>query len=221
MDKMGAMFTSAYVELEMGQILSKKLRNIFELCKWSSSLYRKTLLIFDNWFYAERGDLQEIVTELTEHSVYSRLKILITSREQTIYGREHELFLVHELTDACQLLKNITKQSVTDQTCNEITDIAGGVPLALHAMGFLLNMAYSGRPEKFVSELKGNLIGTLSSKQLPPKLRVIDSIYRSYQYLEHNVQELGRFLSYFPGSFSENDSITSKRLVLLVKVFRY
>ena len=226
-NEMNSMYTFYYIELKIGQILGRKIKNMFELSQWSSSLNHKTLLILDNWdqfMYAKKGDLQEVVTKLTEQqSTYSNFKILITSREQTTYiDKKQEMFLIHELTvpDACQLLRGISKQPVSDQNCKEITDIAGSVPLALQAIGGLLNMP-TLTIEKIVLQLKENLIGTLSSKILPEKLRISDSFDQSYEYLGSAVtssshspmvgyinimQQIARLLSDLPGSFTEADA---------------
>ena len=208
MDEMKTLQTLEYIKSELGELLSRKI-STQGLYKWSSSLSRKTLLIFDNWnsrFFAGKGDIEIIVTKLVERSSYKSLKILMTSREQTIYSDEkHKLYVIRELSFlcACQLLCDISG-IVTNETCKKITDIVGGVPLAINSTGTLLNALDSPKLDEFATQLQGNITIMLSSEKIQPKARVNDSIGRSYQYLDPAAQKVGRLLTYFPEKFEKN-----------------
>ena len=202
MDDMGSMNTASYVSSKIAQALG--LGSKFQLDDWKPYNCRKILLIFDNWnhlFFADKTDLLLIVNKLSNQLSSYKLKMLITSREQKPelqfqYTIKYEVIVLNEFESvcACQLLKNSLK-FITSQVCREIFDIVGGMPLALE------NIATYNHS---VAELERDLIGVLSSEQFPSKLRVKDSIHRSYRNLHPEVQRIGRLLSHFPnGSFSK------------------
>ncbi len=172
--------------------------------EWSYSSHHKTLVIIDNWDQlpqAEEKEIMELLYVLTEHS--TALKVLITSREHLL---NHQAYPIDELSlsHACQLLNDTVTKSVTEQTCKEMVDIVGSIPLALHAIGELLD---SLTPEELVLQLRKNLIETLSSNKLSPQLRANESLIKSYKDLAEDEQEVGRILSYFPKSFSTDIAV--------------
>lgn len=209
MSQMDSMYTFEFIEVKISHILSRKM-SILELYKWSSSLSRKTLFIFDNWDPrpdSESGDLGEVILKLTEQK--NNLKVVVTSREWKVYSEsKHEFYLIDELPlhRACQLLRKYSK-SVTDPICKEITTIAGCMPLALHAIGEILNTTEPVQLDDFVSSLKEDLISVVSLVQVNSSARVNDSIFMSYEHLTPDEQLIGRLLSYFPGAFTADGAL--------------
>lgn len=175
------------------------------LYQWSKQLKSQTLLILDNCdeqFHSNKDVVQNVVTGLVKNSLYKTFKILTTSRQQVTYIQQHQLYIIRELSSshACELLLGITK-SLDNTLCGNISSLTGSVPLALHVVGALLNMPDSPHPQLILHQLEQNLIGTLSPLELQNEDRVNASIYLSYQHLDSDMQKVGRYLSYFPGSF--------------------
>lgn len=176
------------------------------LYEWSSNLKHKTLLILDNCdqqFHTNKDNLQGVVTKLSNF-VY--LKVLTTSRQQVAYIEKYKPLVINELPmqHACKLLFDLTDNSLTNIQCQGIVNVTGSVPLALSVIGALLNMPTNPSPDWILSQLRKNLLETLSPEELKTEDRVNASIYLSYHYLERDVRKVGQYLSYFPGSFEEN-----------------
>ena len=175
-----------------------------ELYQWSENLKDSTLLVLDNCdeqIHTSKDDLQYIISRLVKQSKH--LKILTTSRRQVAYVDTHKLFPITELSvsHACELLRGIV-QSLDDDQCADIARLTGSVPLALHVVGALLDMPDPPSPQRIINQLNESLIRTLNPEDLQTADVVNASIFLSYQYLEKVAQKSGRYLSFFPGSFS-------------------
>ena len=183
------------------------------LYKWARELEQKTLLILDgcddmlqnetNYF-----ELQNVTVKLLEQSL--KLKVLITSRSR-ITQLNQFIHPLHNLSTeaSCELLHDITSYhgtiatSLDSHTCESIANMVGNVPLALQVVGALLNQPDSPEPMRIVAKLQENLMSTLSHEKFPVNIRVNASIHLSYFHLTSRLQEIGRHLANFPGSFSE------------------
>ena len=201
-----------------------------KLMDWSERLSSKTLLILDNCdehFHVEKDALQSLIVRLLKQSKH--LKILTTSRRQVTYVEAHKLFPINELSDshACELLRSTVESlRLDDDQCEDIAYLTGRVPLALHVVGAILDMPNAPSLQQIVKDLNQSLISTLSPEELQTKDTVNASIFVSYQYLDFALRKAGRYLSFFPGSFSEtaaceiveNDSASACKITgLLVR----
>ena len=190
------------------EILNVKYANIY---MWSKDLDQKTLLIFDNCdenFHTNDSDFQlkKIITKLVQHSDYKSLKIMTTSRDQVKYIEKYFPLVLHEfpLDQSCELLHKMV-DSLDPVVCPDIANLTGNAPLALKIVAALMNMPDSPNSDEIISQLQDNVIDTLSPEDLAGD-RISMSIYLSYKFLNNDMQRVGRFLSYFPGSFDRNVS---------------
>ena len=71
-------------------------------------------------------------------------------------------------------------------------------------VGSLLDMPHPPSPQKIINQLNESLIRTLSPEMLQTSDSVNASIFLSYQYLDRATQKSGRYLSLFPGLFSQD-----------------
>ena len=172
---------------------------------WAWRLNYRTLLILDNCdvILHNTTDLQTIVEKLLENS--PRLKILITSRKNVLRLNQFPYTLGNLSSEAsCTLLQKLTyHDGLNSTTCKSIASLISNVPLALQVVGAILNDANSPDLTTIVRNLEQNLIPTLSPEDLPVEKRVNASINLSYQYLTTELQNIGRYLANFPGSFNE------------------
>jgi len=189
--------------LDCAEISVKKKVSFERLLKWGRGLYYDTLLILDNCdniFHHSKEEFQNRVEELVMSS--QRMKVLMTSREVFIHLEQFRLYKVHELTTtaACELMGQVTND-LTFMQKETIANLTGNVPLALHIVAALLNLPDPPSPATIISELRDELIPTLSPQELSESKQVNSSITLSYRYLSLNMQEVGRYLANFPGSF--------------------
>ena len=205
MDEIATLDTFAYKVLAISQA-SRENITIQDLYQWGKILGHETLLILDNCdklFHTNKDGLQKVITGLVEQSSYKSLKILTTSRRQVMYTKQFKIFVVGELDHlhSHKLLMGAIQPSdnLDSAVCSDIASLIGGVPLALHVVGALLNMPDSPKPQQILMQLKG----TLSPEDLQIEDRVNASIYLSYQYLETDIKKMGQYISHFPGSFSD------------------
>ena len=210
MAEVSSMHTLAFKVLRISQnSLSRQNITIQDVYDWSSFLKHETLLILDNCddqFHSNKDDLQRTIEKLTRQSKHMNLKILTTSRQHVAYIERSHPHVISELPvlHACKLLLDLT-DSLDHVTCEKVANITGSVPLALRVIGALLNMPNPPRPKEILSKLQTNLLGTLSPVDLKTEDRVNASIYLSYKYLE--IKKIGRYLSYFPGSFEVDAAV--------------
>ena len=188
--------------LDCAEISVKKV-SFERLLKWGRGLYHDTLLILDNCdniFHHSKELFQNQVEELVTSSRH--IKVLMTSREVVIHLEQFRLYRVHELTTtaACELMGQVTKD-LTFLQKETIANLTGNVPLALHIVASLLNLPDPPSPATIISELRDELIPTLSPQELPRSKQVNSSITLSYRYLSLKMQKIGRYLANFPGSF--------------------
>ena len=184
------------------------IRNITveRLLKWAQERYYRTLLILDNCddiLHRQKEALQRIVKKLTQSS--QNLKIIMTSRWKTTQFNQFQ-YPLRELSTmaSCSLLQNIVTGGINLTLCDAITNLTGNVPLALQVVGALLNIQDPAPDLNTVLEsLEKKLISTLSPDRFPIEERVNASISLSYEYLTPQLQEIGRYLAHFPGSFDQ------------------
>ena len=178
-----------------------------DIYQWSMSLNKPTLLILDNCDKHLESDANDILIDyimdkLVKYSDYRALMILTTSRYHFMSTKA----ILHQIKEisppqSCELLQSMT-YSLNSTVCLVIANLTGNVPLALQVIAAILNMQDSPKLEQIIEQLHKHLITTLSPKELrPSEQRVNVSIYLSYKYLDSVTQEIGRLLSYFPGSF--------------------
>ena len=207
-------------------IVAIKNVSIDRLYDWARGLNYRTLLILDNCdvILHNTTDLQTVAKKLLESS--PRLKILITSRKTVLQLDQFTYELKNLSSEAsCMLLQRVTyHEGLNSTTCKSIASLTGNVPLALQVVGAILNDANSPDVMTIVHKLERDLIPTLSPEDLPVAERVNASINLSYQYLTTELQNIGRYLANFPGSFNEeaacsilisitNNSITCSEIV--------
>ena len=173
---------------------------------WARRLNQRTLLILDNCDVILHNTtyLQTVAEKLLENS--PRLKILITSRK-AVKQLDQFTYPLENLSSqaSCDLLlQRVTyHEGLNSTTCESIASLTGNVPLALQVVGAILNDVSSPDVMTIVHKLEHDLIPTLSPEDLPVEKRVNASIYLSYQYLTTELQNIGRYIANFPGSFDE------------------
>ena len=172
---------------------------------WARGLNYRTLLILDNCdvILHNTTDLQTVAEKLLESS--PRLKILITSRKTVLQLNQFTYQLENLSSEAsCTLLQSVTyHEGLNSITCKSIASLTGNVPLALQVVGAILSDVNSPDVMTIVHKLERDIIPTLSPEDLPVEKRVNASINLSYQYLTTELQNIGRYLANFPGSFDE------------------
>ena len=183
-----------------------EIRNITvdRLFKWARQRHYRTLLIFDNcddMFHKQKDEFQRVLKQLIQSS--QNVKILMTSRHKTAQLDQFPYVLQEISTKAsCNLLQSI-HNGINSTECESITNLTGKVPLALRIVGALLNFPDSPDLSIILASLEKELISTLSSEIFPVEERVNASISLSYRYLTPQLQEIGRYLAHFPGSFDQ------------------
>ena len=173
------------------------------LLKWGRGLYYDTLLILDNCYNISHHSKEEFQNRVEELVMSShRIKVLMTSREVVIHLEQFRLYRVHELTTtaACELMGQVTDDLTFIQK-EAIANLTGNVPLALRIVASLLNLPDPPSPATVISELRDELIPTLSPQELHKSKQINSSITLSYRYLSLKMQKVGRYLANFPGSF--------------------
>ena len=214
---------------DAGRVAIKNV-TIDRLYVWARGLNYRTLLILDNCdvILHNTTDLQTVAKKLLESS--PRLKILITSRTKVLQLNKFTYQLESLSSEAsCMLLQRVTyHDDLNSTTCKSIASLTGNVPLALQVVGAMLNDVNSPDVMTIVHTLERDLIPTLSPEDLPVEERVNASINLSYQYLTTELQNIGRYLANFPGSFDEkaacvilisitNNSITCSEIAKYLK----
>lgn len=207
--------------------ISSKFFNTRDLYSWSESLKQQTLVLFDNCdekYHTDEDFQRTYISGLIRHSKFKFLKVLTTSRNWVMYTERQHTIVLTELSQlhSYELLNSVVS-SLNPTVRTEVAELTGGAPLALKVVGALLN-APALTQQMIVEQLKENLISTLSPEELSVSDRINTSIFLSYKYLESDVQQVGRFLSYFTGSFSRTAGIqvasngSAKKLHTLVKM---
>jgi DNA replication protein DnaC len=188
-----------------GSIVSKNIT--FErLLRWARERSSNILVILDNCddaLHKKKEEFHQIVERVVEESL--NIKILLTSRKVAAFLMYFRYFKVEQLSTAasCHLLerKVPSQTKLTHEEKEQIANLTGNVPLALQIIGSLLHLPDSPSPAVLIDELKNELITTLSPEDFPAHDQVFTSINVSYKYLPKELQQIGRQLTVFPGSF--------------------
>ena len=193
--------------------ISAKTVTFDKLLQWARDRSGYTLLILDNCDNVLRGQLSKnqfilAVRNLVQTS--TRIKTIMTSRKTVVHTEHYTWYKVYQLSPkaAISLLDNkLPKLKLLLKEKEEISELTGNVPLALHIVGSLLMLEDPPSPNTIIEELKSNPVQFLSPKKLPIQLRIDASISLSYRYLDDDLKEVALFLALFPGSFSKGDPI--------------
>ncbi len=180
------------------------------LLQWARDRPCYTLLILDNC-----DDVLHVLSKYYDFIVAVRnlvqtstdIKVLMTSRETVVNIEHYSWYKVYQLSPkaALSLLdKKLPKLEVSLKEKEEISELTGNVPLALHIVGSLLMLEDPPSPDTVIEELKSNPVHFLSPKKLPIQLRIDASISLSYRYLDDDLKEVALFLALFSGSFSKD-----------------
>lgn len=190
--------------LETSNIVSKNLA--FEhLLRWARRCSLNTLVILDNCDHAlhkQKEEFHQMVERVVEESL--NIKILLTSREVAKCFRYFRHYKVEQLSTAASYnFLEHKAPSLTTEEKEQITNLTGNVPLALEIIGSLLSLFLPVplSPTVLIGELKNELIETLSPKILVAHSQMFTTIDVSYKYLPEELQQIGRQLTIFPGSF--------------------
>lgn len=192
--------------LEASNIVSKNIT--FErLLRWArEQSSRRTLVILDNCddaLHKKKEEFHQAVVKVVEKSL--NVKVVLTSRKVATFLMYVEHYKLEQLsTDAsCQLLdhKVPSRIKLSHEEREQIAHLTGNVPLALQIIGSILRLPDSPSPAVLIDELKNELIKTLSPDDFPMHEQVFTTINISYKYLPKELQQIGRQLTAFPGSF--------------------
>ena len=178
------------------------------LLRWARRQFSNSLLILDNCddvIHSQKAEFQDAVKRLVEQSM--SIKIVITSREIVPFVQSYyEWFKVDELSAAnAQTLlesKVAPRVSLTRDEKEKVAKLTGNVPLALQIIGSLLRLPGSPTPSTVISELTVEPMVVLSPPNFPTNEQIFNTINLSYKYLSKELQEVGRQLTIFPGSFT-------------------
>ena len=197
--------------LKSSDILAKTIT--FErLLRWARERYNHQLIVLDNCddiLNKQKEKFQETIVKIVEIS--TNIKVLMTSREVSWQNEYFDWYEVHELSPeaALSLLDNKlqSKVKLALEEKEEIAELTGNVPLALHIVASLLKMKDPPTPASIIEELNTNPIPFLSPNELPTKLRINASISLSYRFLDENLKKAACFLAHFPGSFDKPSAL--------------
>lgn len=191
--------------LEASQIESNNV-TFDRLLRWARE-YSRTVIILDNCddlLHKKKEEFQKAIVKIVQQSK-NNIKIILTSRKIAVFLKYIEYFKIEELTTAAsfQLLEYVISSRVTisNEEKEQIANLTGNVPLALHIIGAILHLPNSPSPAVLINELEEELIETLSPPDLPADEQVFTTISLSYKYLPKELRWIGCQLTVFPGSF--------------------
>jgi predicted ATPase len=194
--------------LESAQIVTDKVGDFRRLLKWARDCYWYNLLILDNCDDAlnnQKESFQKAIERIVKESV--NVKILMTSREIFLHLDYLKQCKIDELSleSACDLLVEQVPVEVklTSENREAIANLTGKIPLALQIIASLLTSPSAPSPEDIIQELKKHPIETLSHDKLPENRQINVSFSLSYKYLSKELQIIGIYIAYFPGSFTQ------------------
>jgi DNA polymerase III delta prime subunit len=177
--------------------------------RWARECSSRTLIILDNCddlLHKKnfKEEFQQAIIKIVEQSE-NNIKIVLTSRKVAVFLKYIEHFKIEELSIAAslQLLESKLSSRVTIsmKEKEQIANLTGNVPLALHIIGSILHLPNSPSPTDLINELEEELIKTLSPPDLPANEQVFTTISLSYKYLPKELRRIGCQLTVFPGSF--------------------
>ena len=180
------------------------------LIQWAKGLSNDTVLILDNCDPVfenkdTQKDLVKMISNLNKASPL--LHTVTTSRLKISLLDGFKLYKLKPLDNesVIELLQSVS-DVMTLNNSRTVSELVGGIPLALKIVGNLVNEMQA--PDLIIRELKRNLIDTLTPEDVGPeteKMRPVLEI--SYKYLDTSTQECALYLSHFPGSFSHEAAL--------------
>ena len=192
--------------LESSNIMAKTI-TFDRLLRWARERDGYTLLILDNCdnvMQLQKAQLADIIFEIVQTS--TNIKVVMTSREIALHIQYYFWYKVYELSPKAAITLLDQKLPYLNSSLKEkeeIAELTGNVPLALHIVGSILILPNPPKTTAVIEELRANPVLALSPKQLPAKLRINASISLSYHYLNDNLRKVAHFLALFPGSFDK------------------
>ena len=187
------------------------------LLSWSERRFWSNLIIFDNCdevLNYQKGQFNEAIERFVKQS--NNIKVIITSREESLYLEQSQAVKVDSLTvnESCNLLEIKSPGLLGMEDKMTIANLTGSVPLALQIVGSLLNRRSNPTsPSVIIEDLQHHPIPTLSPAALHKKMRINASISVSYNYLDIKLRKIARYLANFPGSFSKLTAIAVLRSI--------
>ena len=212
-----AEFPSLNVELVLAEKILKssditaKRITFDRLLRWARERDGHTLLILDNCdkvLHTQKDQLRSAILQIVQAS--TSVKIIMTSREVAVQIEHYTWYKVYELSSKAAILlleQKLSNLKLSLKEKEEIAELTGKVPLALHIVGSLLTLPDPVTPSLVIEELKQNPVNFLSPKELPVSLRISASISLSYRYLDNNLKAVAYFLALFPGSFDKGAAL--------------
>ena len=199
--------------LDSAQIVAKEVT--FERAlRWARNQYYNNLLILDDCddvlnLFSQIGEFQNAIKKLVEQS--KNIKIIVTSRKLVTSLNFYEWVRVDKLNDAAayKLIESkvTSKVNLTQEEKEELAKHTGNVPLALQIVGSLLCLPNTPTPSNVISELQINPMKVLTPPEFHADEQIFTTISLSYNYLSKEVKEVGRQLSVFPGSFTQEAAL--------------
>ena len=189
-------------------------RHAYDLLNWAQNLQNDTVLILDNCDGILNSRLRDSFINLIKKLPSDKLKLIVTSQERLFLLDGFESWPVSKL-DA-KASEELLEQIVHNISSSDVIALAasvGGCPLALKVIGKLVNISGEEFVPSLVEQLNNNPILTLdqvSDKNARFKV-VMDT---AFSYLDGNLQNTGRYLCFFPGSFD------SKAALFVVKPYK-
>ena len=183
------------------------------LLRWARDIDENTLVILDNCddvLQSQKVKFQSALDKLVKSSQFY-VKVLITSREVVVYVDDFRHYTLHSLNleASVKLLDLKVNPEVFSQGEREqIANLIGHVPLALHVIGSLLNLPIDPpTPSTVIEELRKDPMVVLSPSEFPEQQQVNSSIGLSYKYLSEELKTVACYLALFPGSFTKDTAI--------------
>ena len=196
---------------DSARIIAKRV-TFDRLLRWARERYYNNLFILDNCddvLNIQMGEFQNAMRELVKES--KKIKIILTSRKYVPALNYYDWFKVDKLNDAAAYTLIQSKVSLrvilTHEQERDIIERTGNVPLALQIVGSLLCLPNAPKPDTIIRELKVDPMTVLTPPDFPADEQMFTTIDLSYKYLLKDVKEIGRQLSIFPGSFTQQAAI--------------
>ena len=185
------------------------------LLRWARDIDENTLVILDNCddvLQAQKVKFQSALDKLVKNSQFY-VKVLITSREVVVYVDDFRHYTLHSLNLEASVklldLKVNPEVQFSQGEREQIANLTGHVPLALHVIGSLLNLQID--PPTVIEELRKDPMVVLSSSEIPEQQQVNSSISLSYKYLSEELKTVACYLALFPGSFKKDTAIAVQK----------
>lgn len=180
------------------KILGTKNVTYSNLLDWAHNQSQDSLIILDNcdaYIHNQEIDFKKAISDICKYS--DKIIILTTSQKEILHSNYH-WYKLEPLTEpsAFEYLENRLPSSLNETEKKDIAKLTGRIPFALKLIGSLLSSAQAPpTPAKVIANMK----------KTPSDMH--SAVNTSCSYLDNHLQEIGRYLAYFPGSFGESDAI--------------